>query len=1566
MSHKNYRSSVLGILLISLLFVLPGVGQVVADQSAPGNNRPTVLLTSNGINQVNITTPTTQGVSVNYYSQFDVQSNGLILNNSRRNVFTQLGGTIAGNPWLATGSARVIINQINSNNPSFLGGIIEIAGRRADLIIANPSGISVSGGGFINVRGLTLTTGIPLINAGALTGFSVNQGLITISGDGLNATGTRYADIFARALTVNGIITASKLNVITGANEITDGEVTSSGTGVGTAPQFAIDSSLLGGMYANKITLIGTENGLGFNNTGEIQTNDGNITIDVNGNLTNSGTIGSAKRLKITSAETDNSSGRMFAETVRIDTVGNRFFNNNGEITAFDRLVIKSGEFNNDAGTILSVGDLTIRTNGQKLINTNNGPFSGILGGGLIKLRTGEIDNSSGNIASTSIDIKTFGNLINNDTGNISGDIVTLNSGEISNNFGTILAVQDLGINTNGASLINVNSGFDRGIISGGILNVQTGFLNNLFGSLYGVTVDINTAGNIFNNDGGFVAGDAITINSGELSNNFATILSAGDLTIDTNGERLINVNSFDDKGIFSVNSTLLTGELINGTGNIISSANLNINTSGNIFRNDGGFVAAGDVDINSGELDNAVGTIVSYASLLIDTNGEKLTNTGSENEIGAGITSGTAMTLRAGVLDNTSGRIVSDGTASIDTFLSRPDGTSESNEIDNSFGLIKGLGLTINSGKLTNHLGQISSTDFLNINTNAQDLINNGTGEGLGIIGVRGMQLRTGFLDNSGGRLVALNIDIDTNGDKVNNDAGFITALSNLTVNSGEFTNRTEGTVQAYGDLAINTNGRSLINTDSGEIRGIISFNALTLQTGQIENINGRIVSDILNIETGTAEIRNGFGLIRGNDTVTINSGALENDAGTILSKNNLVINTQGRVIVNAGLIQSEDGDLTINTNGNDFLNFNSGESRGILSKGNLSLTTGRFENVTARIVSEGNIEINTNLQEMRNFLSGLGLGYGILSKGTIDLQTGKLDNNTGTIESLGDLTINTNGRELFNFNSGILNNPDGTTGVGGKGISSGGLIFLNTGTLNNSTGTIQGNLSININTNGQTLINQNSTPRGNLPFPVGGQGIVARQHIGIFGALDNTNGLLMSQTFSIFSNEVISAPGTVIDPFFDGKLTLTGISHLVEGPTNPFQDPFDKQNWVLNGISNSVSDFLGFDSLAESTFVAANPQFPLGDRFVAGGVAILTSADLLTGGLGAGKAVRFGGQRILAKAPRIQRAGARIVGSDAFQGVKQGIKNRINPKNYEVVFDDTVHGSIGSGLKINYKGSGKWFDNIPAQLKTDIDDIGSDLGVLFDSATDAGRADLFSAWDIVKNRNVQIRANAPSLEALSKVLNNPNRNALGLTDEVLGNIKGSQNLAYRDVVKTLDEFGLNIQGKNINISDFDKVLSDLVKGDGFTEGAEWTLQYVSRKADEFAGKSLRFEVFEKWDDLSETFIRKIDLIDETNSNAKILYEFKSVKNVPPGKFSEQFIKDLSNPEVTDLDQIRWLFDGRKAPPDFAANMRDAVNNLTLTDELARKLLQDPQATATNLRAEILALFNDIFVLVK
>jgi filamentous hemagglutinin len=250
------------------------LAQIAGDPSAPANQRPVVVTAPNGVPLVNIQTPSAGGVSRNTYRQFDVNGQGAILNNSRTQAQTQLGGWVQGNPYLARGPARIIVNEVNSTHPSQLRGYVEVAGQRAEVIIANPAGIQVNGGGFINANRATLTTGTPQYNsAGSLESFLVRGGTVSVEGAGLDASKTDYTAILARAVQVNASIWASELKVVAGANEVSADAANvmpiagTAATGTGTAPAFALDVAQLGGMYAGKITLIGTEAGVGSSTT---------------------------------------------------------------------------------------------------------------------------------------------------------------------------------------------------------------------------------------------------------------------------------------------------------------------------------------------------------------------------------------------------------------------------------------------------------------------------------------------------------------------------------------------------------------------------------------------------------------------------------------------------------------------------------------------------------------------------------------------------------------------------------------------------------------------------------------------------------------------------------------------------------------------------------------------------------------------------------------------------------------------------------------------------------------------------------------------------------------------------------------------------------------------------------------------------------------------------------------------------------------------------------------------------------------------------------------------------
>lgn len=203
---------------ISLAIALSVAGQSAFAQIT-ASDAHTQVSHNQGVEIVNIATPSQAGLSHNRYDKFNVDHAGAVLNNARHQGQSQLAGTLEANPNLHTQSAKVILNEVVSRNASHLAGQQEIFGERADYVLANPNGISVQGGGFINTPRASLVVGRPEVNAGELQGYDVKgdkalvtNGKVTTSGD---------LDLIAPQVSVGGHITTSEgVNVITGRNHI--------------------------------------------------------------------------------------------------------------------------------------------------------------------------------------------------------------------------------------------------------------------------------------------------------------------------------------------------------------------------------------------------------------------------------------------------------------------------------------------------------------------------------------------------------------------------------------------------------------------------------------------------------------------------------------------------------------------------------------------------------------------------------------------------------------------------------------------------------------------------------------------------------------------------------------------------------------------------------------------------------------------------------------------------------------------------------------------------------------------------------------------------------------------------------------------------------------------------------------------------------------------------------------------------------------------------------------------------------------------------------------------------
>jgi len=291
---------------------------VVPDQGKLG---PKIEEARNGMTVVNINTPNDKGLSHNQYNAFNVDEKGLILNNANRPVNTELAGYIMGNPNLVGPTANTILNEVTGTGSTSMNGALEVAGDKAHVIVANPNGISVNNGTFINASSATLTTGNPIINNGSITGYNVQKGAITVGEKGLNASKTARTDMLAEAVKLNGKVWAQEAQVVTGKNDISV-DATSKVTNVhktGESSQVGLDVAAIGGMYANSMYLVGTNEGFGVNNQGVLSAQN-KLTIDSSGRLQNTGTIAATDANITTKSLEQMNKGKLYVDTAKITT----------------------------------------------------------------------------------------------------------------------------------------------------------------------------------------------------------------------------------------------------------------------------------------------------------------------------------------------------------------------------------------------------------------------------------------------------------------------------------------------------------------------------------------------------------------------------------------------------------------------------------------------------------------------------------------------------------------------------------------------------------------------------------------------------------------------------------------------------------------------------------------------------------------------------------------------------------------------------------------------------------------------------------------------------------------------------------------------------------------------------------------------------------------------------------------------------------------------------------------------------------------------------------------------
>lgn len=1090
--------------ITAALMSSPLHAQIVADPHAPGGQRPTVLGAPNGVPVVNIQTPSAAGVSRNTYSQFDVQHNGVVLNNSRGNAQTQLGGWVQGNPWLATGSARVILNEVNSANPSQLRGYVEVAGPRTEVIIANPAGIQVDGGGFINVNRATLTTGTPQFNAqGGLDSFVVRGGNVSIDGAGLDAAKTDYAAILARAVQVNAGLWANELKVVTGANQVSaDSSQTSPTAGSGAAPSFALDVAALGGMYAGKITLVGTEAGVGVRNAGHIGAGAGGLVVTAAGRLENTGTLEGAKVELSSASDIDNRGGTIRqAGTRDISVTAPVLSNTQGGFIGAEPVATSTGS-GGDAGTSAgtsSEGDASGGSGGatpstttgtttaaavagiaeatpvQPPAATGAGAITAagsilndggkVYVGGPIALQTPNVNNDGGtlNVASMALSGPTFSNAGGtlNVTNVFSANVGTFNNAAGKLQAGSMAIATTGDLNNQGGTLA---SGSTTALSVGGGLDNSNGTISAV-GAL-----NAAVAGAIDNTSGKFAGNDAVIVAAGSLNNTLGAVQSAGSSASLNVANQFLNdrgsvgaatdlsiragslansgtLRAENDSTINVVGAISNDGSVTSGRGTTIAAGSLSGGASGVLgagIKSDGTLGASGDLAVNTTGSLQAAGTVLAVGDISVQGTSTDLTG----SRVSA---ANVLLAATQGHVTTSSATVTTPGTLTVQA------NASAGQSLVNDAGVLSAGQLDLQASNLQNmHAGQIVQT-----------------GAGATTIAV------TGTLDNTGGRIASNGQDLALGASTLRNTGGTIQHAGNgtLAIDAATFSGA-NGSIVSNGGLIVQA---GTFNQDGGST----SAKQISIDAADISNRAGSIV------QSGTGATR------------IAASGALTNDGGTIATNGADLRLAAGGTLSNVSGKLQHAGTGALNIAADSY----SGASGEITTNGALVAHVSGAFNQDGGATSAQQISIDAgSISNVAGTVTQTGTGD------THIAATGKLVNDGGTIASNGNALSLTVGGTLSNNNGHLRHAGTGTfgltagdySGAGGEMLGNGQIVAQVRGALAQDGGTISARqVSIDAasisNRAGQIV----QTDSGTL-------------HAHVAGTLDNTAGLIGTTTGS------------------------------------------------------------------------------------------------------------------------------------------------------------------------------------------------------------------------------------------------------------------------------------------------------------------------------------------------------------------------------------------------------------------------------------------------------------------
>lgn len=525
MSGRGFIST-----LSCAVFALP-LGAAAQGITIDGSTATSIGAVAGGGTRVTIAPTDAGGTSTNRYRDFNVGTDGVKLDNR-------------------TAGAKLILNEVTGGLPSKIEGRLEVEGAKADLVLANPNGISVNGGSVVNTGRALLTTGRRDGSAGGLPRYQIEAGQVTIGAGGLSTDASEFF-IYAPKVQVDGAVSgAGSLDLNGGPGTLTAGSTGLFGwlnfTPGARAGMVTVSSgaALSGGtirMHAGGTGGVVTQNGV-------TMATAGNFSISATGKISFGGRTEAQKTLfadggsievrgtATTPAEIKStteavqliSRGGIASEHAKIDAAGRGFFGfaTNAAISfrAADDIALSFGTFTAATSDIEAISESGVAFQNVTATATDDVILTAkttarVVDSHLTAQERALLESTAGDLTVTRSDITSrLGTRL------IGGDVTvesspTLRSKIISDIGGVSISAR--GTATNRGSLIQgVNASRGDALSFGGV-SVTTG------GDLVNETVSETSLASLFSN------GSQLWLDvGGTLENRSGRLLSEGDATI--------------------------------------------------------------------------------------------------------------------------------------------------------------------------------------------------------------------------------------------------------------------------------------------------------------------------------------------------------------------------------------------------------------------------------------------------------------------------------------------------------------------------------------------------------------------------------------------------------------------------------------------------------------------------------------------------------------------------------------------------------------------------------------------------------------------------------------------------------------------------------------------------------------------------------------------------------------------------------------------------------------------------------------------------------------------------